>query len=386
MGGRDVGYMSHLLPGQRQIANPDHRQQMEQFWGLRPGTIHPHAGYDAVNLFDAVSTGEIRALWIVGTNPAASMPNLPRVRAALEAAELVIVQDAYYPTETTGYADILFPAAVNLEQAGTFCNSERRVSLMEQVVAPPGDAQARLVVVQAGRRCDWAFARRCDSRRPTRSSTSLPASPPGRPNDQKRAVARIACARKARSSGLIRHWADRRRVAMKMDRFPTASGRARFLRGRTAPPEETPDQEYPLVLTTGRVAGHWHTRTKTGLVRAIEQTGRSAVPADARGRCVVIGVARRPARGGPQPPGKDHVTSSHRSRSSRGTVFMPIHWNELWAESSSPNEVTTDAADATSRQPALKCLRGSVSAAGVSDRELSNPLAAAISPVPVAVS
>src|SRR5665213_129897 len=141
MGGRDVGYMSHLLPGQRQIANPDHRRQIETLWGLRPGTIYPHAGYDAVRMFSALERGEIKAIWIVGSNPAASMPNLPRVRRALANAELVIVQDAYYPTETTAYADVLFPASVNLEQAGTFCNSERRVSLMEAVVPPPGDAR-----------------------------------------------------------------------------------------------------------------------------------------------------------------------------------------------------------------------------------------------------
>src|SRR5206468_4641591 len=113
MGGRDVSYMSHLLPGQRQIANADHRRQMERFWGLPEGTIYPHAGYDAVRLFDALESGDVRALWIVGTNPAASMPNLPKIRRALERADLVIVQDAYYPTETTRYADVLLPAAVN---------------------------------------------------------------------------------------------------------------------------------------------------------------------------------------------------------------------------------------------------------------------------------
>ena len=78
---------------------------MEQLWGLPPGTIHSQPGYDAVRMFDALERGEVRAIWIIGTNPAATMPNLPKVRRALEKAELVIVQDAYYPTETTAYAD-----------------------------------------------------------------------------------------------------------------------------------------------------------------------------------------------------------------------------------------------------------------------------------------
>ena len=77
-------------------------------------------------------------LLVIGTNPAASMPNLPEVRRGLERAELVIVQDAYHPTETTRFAHVVLPAAVNFEQAGVFCNSERRVTLMEQVVPPPG--------------------------------------------------------------------------------------------------------------------------------------------------------------------------------------------------------------------------------------------------------
>src|SRR5215218_2943272 len=114
MGGRDVGYMAHLLPGQRQIANDAHRRSMEALWGLPRGTIHPHAGYDALAMFNALARGEMKAIWIVGTNPAASMPNLPRVRAGIEAAELVIVQDAYDPTETNHFADVLLPAAVNL--------------------------------------------------------------------------------------------------------------------------------------------------------------------------------------------------------------------------------------------------------------------------------
>ena len=141
MGGRDVGYMSHGLPGFRTVVNPQDRAEMESLWGLKPDSINPTPGHDAVQLFRAVEAGQIKAIWIVGTNPAASMPNLPQVRRALEKAELVIVQDAYYPTETTPYAHVMLPAAVNLEQDGTFCNSERRVTLMRQVVPPPGDAK-----------------------------------------------------------------------------------------------------------------------------------------------------------------------------------------------------------------------------------------------------
>ena len=353
MGGRDVGYMSHLLPGQRQIANPDHRRQIEQLWGLRPGAIHAHSGYDAVRLFDTLRSGEIRAVWIVGTNPAASMPNLPRVRAALESADLVIVQDAYRPTETTAYADVLLPAAVHFEQCGTFCNSERRVSLMEQVVPPPGDAKP-----------DWWWCRQVAEVMgfPTAMRFSsadqifdeFARVTAGRPNDQS-----------ALSHELLRkkgpqHWpypALGRASARRYEdgQFPTQSGRARLFARPYLPADEMPDDQFPLVLTTGRVAGQWHTRTKTGLIEQLNKSDPGPYlqmhPADAatlelgEGQHVEVrsrrGRALTVLRMDPGIP--------------RGTVFMPIHWNELWSHTSSPNETTTDATDPISKQPALKC-------------------------------
>lgn len=183
MGGRDVGYMSHLLPGQRKITDDVHRASMEQFWQLPPGSIHPQAGYDAVAMFDALHRGEIKAIWIVGTNPAGSMPNLKHIRCALEMAELVIVQDAYTPTETTGFADVILPAAVHLEQSGTFCNSERRVTLMEQAIAPPGDAKpdwwwAKQIAAKMGFTHGMLFDSSADI------FDEFAASIAGRPNDQ----------------------------------------------------------------------------------------------------------------------------------------------------------------------------------------------------------
>jgi ferredoxin-nitrate reductase len=344
--------MSHLLPGQRQITNPDHRKKMEQLWGLRPGTIHPHAGYDAVNLFDGLSRGEIRAVWIVGTNPAASMPNLPRVRAALEAAELVIVQDAYYPTETTGFGDILFPASVNLEQSGTFCNSERRVSLMEPIVPPPGDAKpdwywckevAQIMGFSASMRYDSAAQIFDEFARVTA----------GRPNDQS-ALTHELLAKKgpqqwpypALGRSSARRYED--------GTFPTPTGRARFFARPWSPPEEAPDEQYPLILTTGRVSGHWHTRTKTGLVTQLNQIDPEPYlqmhPDDAGALQLRAGqrVSVKSRRG-------ESITQLRIDpKIPRGSVFMPMHWNDLWMQSASCNEGTSDAADPISKQPTLK--------------------------------
>ncbi|MDP9173250.1 MAG: nitrate reductase [Planctomycetota bacterium] len=359
MGGRDVGYMSHLLPGQRQIANPEHRRQMEQFWGLRPGTIQEQRGHDAVGMFDALERGELRAIWIVGTNPAASMPNLPRVRKALEKAELVIVQDAYFPTETTRFAHVLLPAAVNLEQAGTFCNSERCVSLMQKVVEPPGDAKpdwwwARQIAGEMGFKAGLQFQSAADIFDEFARSTA------GRPNDQS-ALSHEWLAKRGPTQWPAPALGKPARRRYTDGKFPTPSGKANLLARPYTSPQESPGGDFPFLLTTGRIASQWHTRTKTGNVSQLNDIAPTPFvqmnPADAAALELKLGqqVEIRSTRG------RSIGILQPDARVPFGAVFMSIHWNELWAPEASSNEVTTDSADAISRQPALKACAVSIS-------------------------
>jgi anaerobic selenocysteine-containing dehydrogenase len=352
MGGRDVGYMSHLLPGQRKIADPAHRDWMERFWGVAPGTIQPHAGHDAVEMFDAIGRGEIKAIWIVGTNPAGSMPNLGRVRAALETAELVIVQDAYLPTETSSFADVIFPAAVNLEQSGTFCNSERRVTLMQPAVTPPGDAQP-----------DWYWPREVARELGHTKGTQFvdaaaifdefARSTAGRPNDQSalsherlRVQGPQQWPFPAMGVSAARRYED--------GRFHTASGRATFFARPYLPQEEMPTSHFPLLLTTGRLAGQWHLRSKTGLVEQLNRLDPAPYlqmhPDDAAASGLHDGqrvqIVSRQGRAWSRLRVDQDVPA--------GTVFMPMHWADLWSLGASPNETMSDACDPISREPALK--------------------------------
>ena len=353
MGGRDCGYMSHTLPGQRFIANAEHRAQMETFWGLPPGHIWPQPGHDAVGMFKALGSGEIRAIWIIGTNPAATMPNLPAVRDALSKADLVIVQDAYYPTETTRFAHVLLPAAVNFEQTGVFCNSERRVTLMEQVVPPPGEAKPDWWWVQAVSRA-MKFERYMPFNCAADIFDEFARSTAGRPNDQSALYHDLL-----RRAG-PQQWPFPSMGAPAVRRyaggeFPTPTGKATFWARPHELAGERTDDDFPLVLTTGRLSGHWHTRTKTSLVKQLNaredgpfvathpedaaalllQEGRRVRITSRRG--TIVSIARVDAR------------------IPMGTAFMPIHFNELFAPAASPNEATTDDADPISLQPALKC-------------------------------
>jgi len=367
MGGRDVGYMSHSLPGYRSIAEPEHRRQMEQLWGLPAGAIRDEIGYDAVRLFEAMESGEIRAVWIIGSNPAASMPNLPRVRRALESAELVIVQDAYYPTETTSYAHIVLPAALNLEQDGTFCNTERRVTLMQKAVPPPGDAMpdwwwvkqvAAAMGFTAGLRHENAAQIFDEFARTTA----------GRPNDQSamhHELLRVKGPQQWPYPAMGRP-SERRYTDGK---FPTPSGKARLWARDLGPEADATSLEFPLLLTTGRVLNQWHTRTKTGNVDQLNKMDPAPFiqmhPDDAReldlsdGDAVFVRSRRGKCRG----------TVRLDANASPGVVFVPIHWNELWAPASSPNEATTDDVDPLSKQPGLKCCAVSISAVSANRTE-----------------
>jgi anaerobic selenocysteine-containing dehydrogenase len=352
MGGRDCGYMSYALPGQRLIGDPDHRGQMERFWGLPSGHIRPQPGHDAVRIFDALGKGAIRAIWIIGTNPAASMPNLPKVREALKKAELVIVQDPYHPTETTQYAHVVLPAAVNFEQTGVFCNSERRVTLMEQVVPPPGQARPDWWWIQsvAG---SMGFCRGMSFTSSADIFDEFARCTAGRPNDQS-ALHHELLRRKGPQqwpSPAMGHSSQRRYTDA---RFHTPSGKSRFFARPHELANERLDADYSMILTTGRLINHWHTRTKTGLIRQLnDRAGHSYVainPADARSLSLKdsqpVRIASR--------RGSAHTRLRYDLSVPLGTVFMPIHFNDLFAPRASPNEATTDTADPISRQPCLK--------------------------------
>jgi anaerobic selenocysteine-containing dehydrogenase len=362
MGGRDVGYTSHGLPGYRFIAEPEHRRQLESLWGLPPGAIHAEPGYDAVRMFDALDRGEIKAIWIIGSNPAASMPNLPKIRRALTKAELVIVQDAYYPTETTPYAHVLLPAAVNFEQDGTFCNSERRVTLLEQCVPPPGDAKPDWWWVREVAK-SMGFERGMSFGSAAAIFDEFARTTTGRPNDQSALyhdMLRVKGPQQWPSPALGR--STRRRY---LDgQFPRPGGKAKFWARREIPREEQPDAEFPLALTTGRTLNQWHTRTKTGTVTQLNLKDPAPYlqmhPEDAAALRLEDGqqVEIRSRRGTAVSPLRiDEAIPV-------GTVFMPIHWNELWSPGASPNEASSDDKDPISKQPALKYCAVAVRAVG----------------------
>ena len=353
MGGREAGGLAAALPGHRAVSNEDDRAEVERAWGIAPGTISPRPGLTAIEMVEALESGAIKVLWIACTNPLVSLPNADRVRAAIAKADLVIVQDAYRTTETTEVADILLPAAQWSEREGTLTNSERRISLLEQVVAAPGQSLPDWQIicrVATALGYGEAFAYRCaeeifaEYRELTR----------GRDLD----ITGVDYALLRRERGV--QWpypegASRGTTRLYEDgAFPTANGRARFLIPRDVAADDDVNAQFPLVLLTGRVKDQWHTRTRTGKVAKLNKSEPTPYlevhPDDARVLRVCNGQRVRVVsrRGRAELPVR--LSSSIRP----GAVFAPFHWGALWSATTSINAATSEAFDPRSKQPELK--------------------------------
>lgn len=357
MGGREAGLLAHQLPGYRFAAEPEHRAQVERHWGRPAGTISPRPGLSAVEMFRALERGTLKGIWIAATNPAVSLPDLHQVRRALSRAELVIVQDCYHPTETSEFAHVLLPAAQWSEKEGTSTNSERMVSFSEKVVEPPRHAWPDWQIMAAvGRELGFPgfdFGSAAAVWEEFRGLTA------GRPCDMTGITA--ARLRRERSvqwpcpheghPGTLRRYCD--------GRFPTPDGRARLwarpsTRGGNAPAKEEPDDEFPLVLDTGRIASQWHSRTRTGkvaqLVRAEPEPFLEIHPVDAEACGVADGELALVASRRGCVRIRARVTETIRP----GVVFAAFHWGDSFAAETAVNYVTLAALDPTSKQPELK--------------------------------
>src|SRR5690606_36527144 len=138
MGGREVGGMANLLPSHRNLADPVHRQEVADFWGVP--SLPEKPGFTATEMFDALLSGSMKAVWIICTNPIVSLPDARNVDVALKNARFVVVQDISSRSDTLPYADLVLPAAGWLEKDGTMTNSDRRITYLEKGIDPPGEA------------------------------------------------------------------------------------------------------------------------------------------------------------------------------------------------------------------------------------------------------
>ena len=354
MGGREAGGLSHILPGYRLVKNPAQRAELEEWWGLPPGRISPNMGKTAWEMITGMETNSVGLLWIAATNPAVSMPDLERTKAALARSPFTVYQDAYYPTETSKYAHILLPAAQWSEKTGVMTNSERTVTLCPTFRSPPGEAKADWeIFAEVGRR--MGFAKQFSFNNSAEVYAEFARLSQGRPCDvtglSHQFLKDNGPTQWPHPTGCKTKYGKRLYTDLQ---FHHPDKRAKFAACHSKGLAEPPDPNYPFVLTTGRLYGHWHTQTRTGRIPKIQQMHPEPFieihPRDAARLQIEQGdwVEVRSRRGTGRFPAL--VTSAI----NRGTVFVPMHWGELWAKDAAANTFTHPAACPDSLQPELK--------------------------------
>jgi ferredoxin-nitrate reductase len=356
MGGREVGGLAQLLPGYRSVSDARHRAEVERHWGFAPGSIAPEPGLAVWQQIEAMERGDLDLWWVAATNPLVSMPNLDRVRAGVSNCPLVVVSEAYAGTETEAVAHLVLPAAQWSEKEGVMVNSERRVTFCRAFREPPGQARPDWAIfAELGRRL--GFGQQFSYGSAAEVYADFVALTAGRLCDSSGLSHRLLAdhgpqqwpfpADAKPGGGQARLYTDLR--------FPTPSGRARLWADPPLGLAEPPDATYPLVLTVGRVLGHWHTMTRTAYVARVAKTHPEPLlevhPEDAdRAGLVAEGLAQVRSRRGALTV-KVQLTERIRP----GTVFLPMHWGASQAElACEANRLMHELGCPISRQPELK--------------------------------
>ncbi len=350
MGGREVGGMANMLAAHLEIGDSKHRRIVQQFWNSP--VIANKPGLKAVEMFDAVADGRIKAIWIMCTNPVVSMPRADFVRAALANCPFVVVSDIVVDTDTSAVADVLLPATGWGEKDGTVTNSERRISRQRAFLPVPGLARDdwRIVCDVAGRMGFGGFgfaspAEVFDEHAALSGLAGTDFDISGLVGGDYDAMEPVQWPVSAAKTG-GRFFGDRQ--------FFTSDGKARML---ALVPRDSPNAvsaEFPLLLNTGRVRDQWHTMTRTGKSPKLNQhIGEPFVevnPTDA-------------LRSGLEPADLARVSSVHgeivvrvqvTDRVLPGSVFVPMHWNGLTSATSRVDALIAPVVDPVSGQPELK--------------------------------
>ncbi|HEX8711962.1 MAG TPA: molybdopterin-dependent oxidoreductase, partial [Terracidiphilus sp.] len=353
MGTREAGFSSSL-PGYRKFESAEDRAELARHWNIPVERLPASRGLAYPDIIEGAVAGKIRGLWILGTNPLVSFPNVDILRHALGKLDFLVVQDGFHPTPTTELADLVLPAAIWGEKEGTYTNSERRVSKVNAAVDPPGEARSDFDIfltlaeklgcrdelfpswktpvdafeewrrVSAGRLCDYSGMNYVAIEASGGIQWPYPAGSSENP----------AAVRRLYTRG----------------HFATEDGRARLIPTEWAPFPEQPNHDFPLILNTGRTVEHWHTRTKTGAISILQHLSKRAWlemnPIDAQqlhlrshDRVDVISARGRVRL----------VELRITEIIAPGQVFLPFHFAETNA-----NQITQSAYDPISREPNFK--------------------------------
>ena len=335
-GASDAGLIPMVYPDYQSVSDPAVRAKFEQAWGVE---LDPEPGLTVVEIMAAALEGKIRGMYMMGENPFLSDPNVNKVRKALANLEFLVVQDIFL-TETAEFADVILPATSFFEKRGTYTNTDRRVQVGREAIRPPG-----------GAREDWQITCALAARMGYPMSYGSPEEVFAEFTALAPSYAGLTYPILGRE-GKLWPCPDPSEDGIQVlfgDRFPTASGRGAFVPAEFAPARELPDEEFPLVLNTGRLLEHWHTGTMTRRTRAL-QAIRPHPSVDMHPE----DMERLGIRSGEQVEvssrrGSIVLMAESSGRMLPGSVFIPFHFREAAA-----NLLTIDELDPDGKIPEFK--------------------------------
>ncbi|MBE9558472.1 MAG: formate dehydrogenase subunit alpha [Proteobacteria bacterium] len=264
-GASDAGMIPMVFPDYRSVEDAAIFDEMSAFWGTE---LDPKRGLTVVEIMDAINAGKIKSMYILGENPAMSDPDQTHARQALAALEHLVVQDIFM-TETAWHADVILPAAAHAEKTGTYTNTNRQIQMGRAAVSPPGEARPDWEITQAiaqGMGLDWNYGHPgevfAEMKHVMKSLDNITWD-----RLEAEEVVTYPCAGPDQPGNEI----------MFAEGFPTASGRARIVPADLVSPDEMPDDDYPMILTTGRMLEHWHTGAMTRRASVLDALEPEAV-------------------------------------------------------------------------------------------------------------
>jgi ferredoxin-nitrate reductase len=358
MGGREVGGLANLLPAHRDLANENHRTEIQNFW--KSGPINGKPGLSATEMFEALKEGKMKAIWIICTNPIVSLPDLAIVEEGLKNAKFVIVQDISNRSDTVAYADVVLPAAAWLEKEGTMTNSERRITYLPKVVDAPGEARPDTdIIVDFARKMGFGDAfpyNNCsevyDEHVASTLGTNIEIK--GLNYDILKDQRSVQWPLQVNEENGVKTVFQTKRLFAD-GQFFTADKKAKI---HAVPDEnlsESLTENFPLILTNGRIRDQWHTMTKTGKVNKLNlhlSTPYLEIhPDDAKERGItngdiIIAKTRR---------GEVKVSATITPTIKKGVCFMPMHFGKIQNQTfGRVNNLTNPLYDARSKEPDFK--------------------------------
>ena len=368
MGGREVGGLANMLASHLDLDNPQHQQLVQDFW--QSPVIARQPGLKAVDLFQAVESGKIKAIWIMATNPIVSLPDADQVKRALEKCEFVVVSDICLDTDTTQYADVLLPALGWGEKDGTVTNSERRISRQKAFLPAPGEAKAdwwaisRVAKALGFRGFDFnnshdIFLEHARLSAYQNGSLSQRADAPNFRYFNLQGLTHLSFAEYHNLAPIQWPVWDKQEVhqvgqLFSQGQFSHADGKARLVPTVAADPVHAISTEYPLILNTGRIRDQWHTMSRTGLSASLSQHRAEPYcelhPHDA----LKYGLKDAELVEVKSAWGSCVLRVQFSQNMRRGQIFAPIHWNDQFASDARIGKVVNPVVDPISGEPEFK--------------------------------